>query len=110
MVTNERDPRYFDLYRYAADGYGRELLFTNDKGYQVETVSPDGNWVGVSRIFDNATTYAYLYNVSTKQLAPMTPETKGVINVPRAFARDGSAVYYTTDRGAEFLNTWFARI
>ena len=102
VVTSERDPRYFDLYRYAADGYGRELLFTNDKGYQVETVSPDGNWVGVSRIFDNATTYAYLYNVSTKQLTPMTPETQGVINIPRAFARDGSAVYYTTDRGAEF--------
>ena len=102
VVTNERDPRYFDLYRYAADGYGRELLFTNDKGYQVEAVSPDGEWVGVSRIFDNATTYAYLYNVATKQLTPMTPETLGVINVPRAFARDGSAVYYTTDRGAEF--------
>ncbi|HEY3814137.1 MAG TPA: S9 family peptidase [Caulobacteraceae bacterium] len=102
VVTNERDPRYFDLYRYAADGYGRELLFTNDKGYQVEAVSPDGNWVGVSRIYDNATTYAYLYNVATKQLTPMTPETQGVINVPRAFARDGSAVYYTTDRGAEF--------
>lgn len=102
VVTNERDPRYFDLYRYAADGYGRELLFTNDKGYQVETVSPDGRWVGVSRIYDNATTYAYLYNVASKQLTPMTPETQGVINVPRAFAPDGSAVYFTTDRGAEF--------
>ena len=31
--TNERDPRYFDLYRYDAKTYERTLLYKNEQGY-----------------------------------------------------------------------------
>ena len=27
IETNERDPRYFDLYRYNVNGYGRKIIF-----------------------------------------------------------------------------------
>src|SRR5690606_4081716 len=41
-MSNERDPRFFDVYRYATDGYARQLLWQNDSGLQPALVSPDG--------------------------------------------------------------------
>ena len=102
LVTNERDPHFFDLYRYDATTYARERIFDNTAGYQVEAVSPDGHNVALSRIVDNATTVGYLYDTTTKVLSPVAPPTPGVTTVPRAFTPDGAAVLYTTDRDAEF--------
>lgn len=102
LVTNERDPRFFDLYRYDARSYVRRRIFDNDAAYQVETVSPDGRRVALSRIVDNATEVAYLYDTQTKALRPIAPPTHGVTSEPCAFTLDGKAVLYTTDRGAEF--------
>jgi dipeptidyl aminopeptidase/acylaminoacyl peptidase len=101
-VTNERDPRYFDLYEYSTRDYARKRLFENDKAYQIGAISPDRRYVALSRIADNASTHAYLYDTTTNTLAPLVPETQGVVTTPRSFERDGSAVFYTTDEGSEF--------
>lgn len=101
-VTNERDPRFMDLYEYSAADYSRKKLFENDQGYQVEAVSPDRRYVAMSRIADNATTHAYLYDTVAAQLMPLVPEKQGVVTTPRDFARDGSAIFYTTDEGTDF--------
>ena len=38
--TNERDPKYFDLYEMAADGYERTLLYKDETGYAfLESIS-----------------------------------------------------------------------
>jgi prolyl oligopeptidase len=33
VLTNERDPKFFDLYRYRTEDYSRELVYRNDTGY-----------------------------------------------------------------------------
>ena len=41
VSTNERDPRYFDVYEIEADGYARKLLYKNDSGLDFAAISPD---------------------------------------------------------------------
>lgn len=102
LVTNERDPRFFDLYRYDTRTYARQRIFDNDAAYQVEAVGPGGALVALSRIVDNATTVGYLYDTRTKAMTSITPATHGVTTVPQAFTADGRAILYTTDRGTQF--------
>jgi dipeptidyl aminopeptidase/acylaminoacyl peptidase len=99
LVTNERDPRYFDLYEYQAHGYQRRLLFTNDKAFQIEAVSPDRRYVALSRIVDNATTEASLYDVAAGTYRVISGA-KGVAK-PQEFTADGGLLL-TTDAGREF--------
>ncbi|HEY6925806.1 MAG TPA: DUF885 family protein, partial [Steroidobacteraceae bacterium] len=101
-ATNERDARFFDLYEFAAEGYDRHLLFQNDAGYQIRAVSPDRRYVAVSRIVDNANTYAYLYDTHTKTLRRLTPEDGAIASEPQVFSPDSSQLYLTTDEGREF--------
>src|SRR5690606_626497 len=85
VSTNERDPRFFDLYEYDAATYGRRLIFENDAGHQVRTVSPDGRLVGLSRIHDNANTDAFIYDTTTGELRQLTPEAGDIVSTPQVF-------------------------
>ncbi|KQZ76483.1 hypothetical protein ASE06_07270 [Sphingopyxis sp. Root214] len=102
VQTNERDPRFFDLYEIAVDGYAKTRLFENDKAYQVRAVSPDRRYVGLSRIVDNATKHCYVYDRTEAKLIQLTPEGKPVACEPQTFADRGAKLFYTTDDGGEF--------
>ena len=102
VQTNERDPRFFDLYEIKADGYAKTLLFQNDKAYQVRTVSPDRRYVGLSRIVDNATRHCYVYDRTAAKLIQLTAEGTPVSCEPQVFADQGAQLFYTTDDGGEF--------
>src|SRR4051794_3290747 len=39
VVSNERDPKFFDLYRYDAQTYARTMFFENKDGFQPQSVS-----------------------------------------------------------------------
>lgn len=105
VQTNERDPRFFDLYEILADGYAKTMLFENDKAYQVRAVSPDRRYVGLSRIVDNATKHCYVYDRTAAKLIQLTAEGKPVACEPQVFAgadAGGAQLFYTTDDGGEF--------
>lgn len=102
VQTNERDPRFFDLYEIRTEGYDKTLLFQNDKAYQVGAVSPDRRFVGLSRIVDNATKHCYVYDRKAPKLIQLTAEGNPVACEPQTFADKGAQLFYTTDDGGEF--------
>ncbi len=102
VSTNERDPRFFDLYEHDAATYERRLIFENDAGYQVRAVGPGGLRIGLSRIHDNANTDAFLFDTTTGELRKLTPEAGDIVSTPQAFSRDGRHLFLTTDEGREF--------
>lgn len=106
VQTNERDPRFFDLYEIKTDGYIRTKLFENDKAYQVRAVSPDRRYIGLSRIVDNATKHCYVYDRTEAKLIQLTAEGEPVACEPQVFAdagKKGAELFYTTDHGGEFV-------
>ena len=49
VTTNERDPKYFDVYRYDAKTLARSLFYKNTDGLFPEQVSGDGQWIALSK-------------------------------------------------------------
>lgn len=104
VMTNERDPRYFDLYEHSADDYSRKLVFENNRAYQIEDVSPDRRYVGLTRIHDNARIDAVIHNVETGEDTILS-QTAGTVGGGRfvSFSPDGRDVLYTSMKGREFI-------
>ena len=103
FTTNERDPRYFDVYEMAVDGGKRQLVFKNDGGFDPVAVSPDRHWVALGKI--NGSTEdgdVWLYDTTTAKLRNLTEHKGEVASSPQAFSPDGKSLYYVTDRGREF--------
>ena len=93
VSTNERDPRFFDLYEYDAATYARRRIFENNAGHQVRAVSPDGRLVGLSRIHDNARHAGYEvlneYRQPRSAAGHPTPFALQVLDSQQVFAGQG---------------------
>jgi len=102
VLTNERDARFFDLYRHDAKTYARTLVYQNDAGFNFADVSKDGKWVAFDKTRTNHDTDIHLYNVETKELKHITPHQGDVRFQASTFDPASTALYYLTDEGSEF--------
>jgi dipeptidyl aminopeptidase/acylaminoacyl peptidase len=105
FLSNERDPSAFDLYEMSIDGYQKKLLYTNDGGYDISAVSPDGRWVALSKQRTSSDSDILLHDRTTGKTELLTPKPAAggeVANIAEAFSPDGKSLFYTTDQGSEF--------
>lgn len=102
ISTNERDPRYFDLYEYDAESYERELVYRNEDGVFLGPVSPDGSQVALARVHTRANTDVLLFDRAAGETRVLVSDEGEVANSASTFSADGRALYYTSDREGEF--------
>ena len=104
VTTNERDPRYFDLYRYATDGYARERVFQNDEGLEVRDVSPDGRWAAVTVSHTTSDGDMHVVELASGKRTKLSEHTGAALFNPQDFTPDGAWLYYTANDQGEFAN------
>lgn len=108
VSTNERDPRFFDIYEYGVEHYRRSLVFRNEEGLEYGAISPDERYVALRKDRTRDDSDIYLYDRQAGTLRHLTPHDGNVVNDPQAFSPDGSQLYVLTDAGSEFA--YLARI
>lgn len=103
VQSNERDPRYFDVYEYeVAEGYPRELIYRNEDGFFPAEISPDGQHISLVELITADNNNLYLENLVTGERVDVTPHEGNVSSQPGDFSPDSQWLYYTTDAGSEF--------
>lgn len=107
LLTTERDQRNFDIYRYAADDYSRELVFENP-GLAIGDISPDGRWVALVKLRTSADSDIYLVDLASNSPEPelITPHDGNISYSVHEFTPDSSALVYDTDEHGEFTQAW----
>jgi dipeptidyl aminopeptidase/acylaminoacyl peptidase len=103
VMTNERDPRFFDVYAYAVDGYAREMVYRNDSGFEPREVSRDGRYVALSKPDTTVNNDIHLYDRETGETTHLSPHTGNAQYAIQDFAPDGSHLLYTSNEGGEFF-------
>lgn len=108
VLTNERDPAAFDLYRYSARDYRRKRVYENAGGYELSAVSPDGRWVALTRVRSNRDTDIYLADLRRPDREPkhVTPHRGDILYSVEAFTPDSRQLWYLSDAGSEFSRAW----
>jgi dipeptidyl aminopeptidase/acylaminoacyl peptidase len=102
VETNERDARYFDLYRYDAKTYERRLVYKNETGLDVVAISPDGKWVALIKPKGTSDSDIYLRNAATGEAKLITAHEGQADNTPQDFDPTSGALYYLSNEGSEF--------
>lgn len=109
VMSNERDPKFFDVYRYELDeDYTRSLLFRNDAGYQISGVSPDGRWVALNLVHSNVDSDVYAWDSTAADSDPVhvTPHEGHVSHGVSTFTPDSDKLCYTTNEHGEWNQVW----
>jgi dipeptidyl aminopeptidase/acylaminoacyl peptidase len=102
VSSNERDPKFFDLYRYDAKTYDRVLFFENKDGYFPGRVSADGQWVALVKERTTNDSDIYVWNAATKATTHISKHAGDANYGPEAFDPSSKHLYFVTDAGGEF--------
>jgi dipeptidyl aminopeptidase/acylaminoacyl peptidase len=100
-TSNVRDSRFFDLYKMSPGNWKPALLYQNEKGFDVASISPNENWLVLTKSITSDKNEMYLLNRKTNELKKLSAETEATYS-PQSFELDNSAFYYTTNEGSEF--------
>jgi dipeptidyl aminopeptidase/acylaminoacyl peptidase len=108
VMTNERDPKVFDLYRHAARDYQRELVFTNTQAWSIGDISRDGRWLALDKSLSNANSDIYVVDLQKPGAEPklITPHQGDAAHSVYGFTPDGKSLWYGTDGHGEFIQAW----
>jgi dipeptidyl aminopeptidase/acylaminoacyl peptidase len=108
LFTNERDPKTFDLYRYATADYTRSEIYRNVDGINLGQLSGDGRWLSLMRTNSNADSDLYVVDLAADEPEPrlITPHEGNIQHAAYTFTPDNNKLVFETDAHGEFAQAW----
>ncbi|WP_394176597.1 S9 family peptidase [Thalassotalea litorea] len=107
-ISNERDPKAFDVYRYSSKDYQRELIFQNDEVLSIGDVSRDGRWLSLTKAVSGADSDLYLIDLTAEETTPIhiTPHEGNIEYFSYGFTPDSGKLIFGTDEHSEYSQAW----
>jgi len=105
LISNERDPKFFDVYVYQVNDYSRQRIYQNESGYQVEDISPDGRWLALSKTNSNADSDLFMVDLNDRSQDPILVSGSAPQDVSHGvytFTPDSQQLIYGSDADGEF--------
>lgn len=109
-ASNERDPRYFDIYERVMESGQTRLLWQQDSTNFPATYSPDGQQILVQRAHSNIFSQLFLLDVVSGEARALTPDTAEgpSLYIHVCWKASSNGFYVTSNRGLDFLSLgWF---
>lgn len=102
VATNERDARFFDLYRYDAKTYARTVVFKNEAGWQVSDISRDGRWLALGKTNTTADADVHLVDLKSGEIKHISKHQGLAQYASQDFDPESRELLMTTNDGGEF--------
>ena len=107
LQTNERDNRYFDLYRYDAETLEREMIFANDLGLGGVSVSRDGAYAAGVKARTSADDDVYLVSLENDaEPVNVTAHEGNISHAVYDFTPESDKLVFGTNEHGEFTQAW----
>ncbi|GEN10917.1 Dipeptidyl aminopeptidase/acylaminoacyl peptidase [Myxococcus fulvus] len=103
VLTNERDARFQDIYRYDAKTYARTRLYEGDGEHVPAALSPDGKWLALEKSRTLSDSDVYLFELATRKTRHLTAHSGNATWKAATFDPTSSALYLLTNEGSEFM-------
>ena len=107
LTTTERNQQSFDVFRYSASDYGRELIFENP-GFQISGISDDGRWIALDKPRTSADSDIFVVDLHSDDREPVliTGHVGNIQYGTYEFTPDNNSLVYATDEHGEFFQAW----
>ena len=102
VASNERDPRFFDVYRYDAETYARTLLYKNHQGFDLGPISRDERWLALNRSHTTSDSDIYLFDIARQEVKHLTPHEGAISFHAQTFDPNSRKLFFLTNEGSEF--------
>jgi dipeptidyl aminopeptidase/acylaminoacyl peptidase len=100
--SNKRDARFMDLYEMEIETLTPQMIFQNDKGYELGAISRDKRYFAFVKPITTSNSDMFLYDTQTQEMKHLSPHQGDVNYNPQTFSPDSKSLYYLTDKDSEF--------
>lgn len=101
-TCNARDARFMDLYEMDIATFTGTMIYQNEKGWDVECVSPDKRFFAITKVHTSNDSDFYLFDRSSNTLQHLSPHQGEVQFSPASFSPDSKSLYFITDQDSDF--------
>jgi dipeptidyl aminopeptidase/acylaminoacyl peptidase len=101
--SNKRDSKLMDIYEMNIKEFEAKLLFKNNEAYIFGAISPDKNYIALSKNDSPNDSNIFLYDLKKDKTRLLTPHEGDVQYQPQAFDLNSNTLFYLTDKNEEFL-------
>ncbi len=98
--SNERDPRFTDIYEMDVETFTSKMVFDNTEAYEFGGVSNTGNYIALSKVINTNDSDLFLYDRNENSFTKINSTQSG--NAAQSFSIDDAYLYYTSDADGEF--------
>ena len=102
VSSNERDPKFFDLYRFDAKTYARSMIYKNDQAYALAAISRDEKWIALNKTNTSLDSDIYLFDVAKNETKHLTPHTGAITFNAATFDPASARLFFLSNEGSEF--------
>lgn len=108
ITTNQRDPKFMDLYKVNSENYEITPVYQNTMGLDVGAISPNGRYIALFKSNSNRDSNTYILDTRLKTLKPhlITAHDEPAQYTPETFSKDNRYLFYATDAKGEFAQIW----
>ena len=100
VISNSRDPRFFDLYKIDIVTLNSEMVFKNDSGYNLNSISNNDNYLVLSLNLSRSEQKLFLYDVKSNQQDEISNQAANYSG--QNFDKNDENYFYTTNYDSEF--------
>ena len=100
VISNSRDPRFFDLYKIDILTLNSEMVFKNDSGYILNSISNNDNYLVLSLNLSRSEQKLFLYDVRSNQQVEISDKAANFSG--QNFDKNDENYFYTTNYDSEF--------
>jgi dipeptidyl aminopeptidase/acylaminoacyl peptidase len=102
ITTNERNPKFPDLYKVDVKTYARAMIFQNDEGLNASAISDDEKWIASNKPNTTNDSNIWLHNIEKKETKLITPHTGNVSFDAETFDPQSRKLFFRSNEGNEF--------
>ncbi len=102
VSSNERDPKFFDLYRFDATTYARSMIYKNDQAFALAAISRDEKWIALNKANTSLDSDIYLFDVAKNEAKHITPHTGAITFNAATFDPASARLFFLSNEGSEF--------
>jgi dipeptidyl aminopeptidase/acylaminoacyl peptidase len=100
VISNSRDPRFFDLYKIDIVTLNSEMIFKNDSGYNLNSISNNDKYLVLSLNLSRSEQKLFLYDVKSNQQVEISNQAANFSG--QNFDKNDENYFYTTNYDSEF--------
>ena len=100
--SNKRNPRFMDVYEMDIQTFSSALIFLNDAGFNLNSISRDKRYLVFSETITTHNSNLHLFDRESGQIQLMTPHQGDIQYQAQTFSPDSKTLYFLTDEDREF--------